>query len=393
MLESVEDPTAVVETCMLYLTELHNLESIQEIFSVHINGGLRSLFNKQKRQELMSSVIMVNYVLANFTLRFADKKYNLLTWPKVKIRRGYLHPLLDPAANAVMHCAKIGPPNMFAFDRMHFSEITQHDHIIPEILTTGSGSIAEIVLRDGVMQFSLFHSTDEIVTDCAKILLSVTSAGLDNVYVVTYSHVSTGHREFDFSLLVADGTGKILHESNLEFLANAEKKYRQSASSDLLDESLSNSPTHVEFAVNTEGKILIIGHQTFLYICDSKGVLSRVCETAERNDLVCITQKDDVVTSAYFSGTIYVYALDGSMILQFDTVGGRVICDVVLHHFSNMIYALTRNFQEGESQLETYTSLGEHEEDLKLPSFTFSALCAFREGPIAVIYEKGFILI
>ena len=126
ILETVEDPRVVVETCMLYLIELHNLEAIQETFNVYMNGGLKSLLNKQKRQELMSSVIMVNYVLANFTLSFAEKKYNLSTWPKVKISRGCLHPILDPAANAIMRNSKIGAPNMFVFDRMNSSEITQH---------------------------------------------------------------------------------------------------------------------------------------------------------------------------------------------------------------------------------------------------------------------------
>jgi hypothetical protein len=126
MLESVEDPRVVFETCMLYLEELHNLEAVQGIFNVHINGGLRSRFNKQKRQELMSSVIMISYVLANFTLSFAEKGYNLLTWPKVQTSRGSFHPLLDSAANSIMHSAKIGAPHIFAFDRM-----TQHTFFHP----------------------------------------------------------------------------------------------------------------------------------------------------------------------------------------------------------------------------------------------------------------------
>ena len=393
MLESVEDPRAVVETCMLYLEELHNLEAIQQIFNVHINGGLKSFFNKQKRQELMSSVIMISYVLANFTLSYAKKKYNLLTWPKVETGRGSLHPLLDPAANAIMNEAKIGAPNRFVFDRMHFPEITQHGrNIMPEIMTTGNGHIAEIIIRDGVMQFHLFHSTDEITTDCAKILLVVTSDGLDNVYVVVYVEVSADHNEFDLSLLVADKTGNIICESNLLFLAHAEKKYRESTPSDQIEEFFSNSPTHVEFAVNAAGKISIFGHQTFIYICDSNGVLSHHFETPDRNDLVDITHKNEVITAARSCNTVYVYALDGSMIHQFDVVRGQVICDIVLHHSSHMIYVLTRNFQEGEFRLEIYTHLGEHRGNLELVHFNFSALFALLEGPVAVIYDKGFIL-
>ena len=385
MLESVEDPRVVFETCMLYLEELHNLEAVQGIFNVHINGGLRSRFNKQKRQELMSSVIMISYVLANFTLSFAEKGYNLLTWPKVQTSRGSFHPLLDSAANSIMHSAKIGAPHIFAFDRM-----TQHDHqIMPEIMITGSGHIAEIVIRDGVLHFCLFHSTDEITTDCAKILLVVTDDGLDNIYVVAYVEVSAD--KFDFSLLVADKTGNIMCESNLVFLAHAEKNYRESAPSDLIEE-FSNSPTHVEFAVNTAGKILVFGHQTFIYVCDSNGVLSHNFETAHRNDLVSITHNNDVITATNSSNTVCVYSLNGSMIHQFDVVRGQLICDVVTHHTSHRIYVLTRNFQEGKFQLEIYTHLGEHCGNLKLAGFNFSALFALREGPVAVIYDKGIIL-
>ena len=394
ILESVEDPRVVVETCLLYLTELHNLEAIQEMFSVHMNGGLKSLFNKQKRQELMSSVIMVNYVLANFILSFAEKKYNLLNWPKIKIGRGCLHPISDPAANAIMRSSKIGAPNNFVFDRMNFSEIAQDGcDIIPEIMTTGSGHIGEIIITDGVMHFSLFHSTDEICTDRAKILLFVTSDGLENIYAVAYVDVSAGPvKEFDFSLFEADNAGNLLCESNLVFLAHAEKKYRESATSDLMEEIFLNSPTHVEFAVNTAGKILIFGHQTSLYICDSNGVLLHYFDTPNRTDLVCFTQNDNVITAEYLSSTVNVYTLDGSMVHQFDTVRGQVICDVVVHNFSNMIYALTRNYQEGESQVEIYTDRGEHQGNLQLPSFNFSALFALRDGPVAVIYDKGFML-
>lgn len=393
MLESIQDPKAVVETCMLYVEELHNLEAIQGIFNVHINGGLKSLFKKRERQELMSSVIMISYVLANFTLSFAEEKYNLLHWPKVEISRRSFHPLIDPSASTIMHSGKCGAPNVYVFDRMHSAKVTQHQHhqtIMPEICTIGNGRVAEVKITEGVLHFCFFQSTDEITTDCPKILLVVTHDGLDNIYVVAYIKLSA--EEFEFTLLVADKTGGITCESNLAFLAHAEKTYRDSAPSDLLEEFFSNSPTHVELVVNTTGEILIFGHQTFIYICDGNCVLSDYFKTADRNDIVC-TIHDDIITAAYYSNTVYVYSLNGSMIRKFDVRRGTVICDVVSHHTSHMIYALTRNFQEKHSiQLEIHTQLGEHRGNLQLPAFNFLALLALREGPVAVIFDKGFIL-
>ena len=390
MLESIQDPKAVVETCMLYLKELHNLEAIQQIFNVHINGGLKSIFKKRERQELMSSVIMISYVLANFTLSFAEEKYNLLHWPKVEISRGSFHPLIDPSASAIMHSSKCEAPNVYVFDRMHSAEVAQHHHkIMPEIRTTGNGRVAEVKITEGVLHFCLFQSTDEIITNCPKILLVVTNDDLDNIYVVAYVNLSAD--EFKFTLLVANKTGSITCESNLAFLAHAEKKYRGSAPSDLLEEFFPNSPTHVELVVNTVREILIFGHQSFIYTCDRNCMLSHCFETADRNDLVCTTH-DDVITAAYYSNTVYVYSVNGNMIRNFDLDRGKVICDVVSHHTSHMIYALTRNFQEDSVQLEIYTHLGEHRGNLQLPGFNFSALLALCEGPVAVIFDKGFIL-
>ena len=57
-----------------------------------------------------------------------------------------------------------------------------------------------------------------------------------------------------------------------------------------------------------------------------------------------------------------------------------------------MIYALTRNI-DNEFQLQIYTRLGEHRGILHLIGFNFVALCALQEGPVAVIHEKGFILV
>ena len=120
-------------------------------------------------------------------------------------------------------------------------------------------------------------------------------------------------------------------------------------------------------------------------------MLSHCFETADRNDLVCTTH-DDIITAAYYSNTVYVYSVNGNMIRNFDLDRGKVICDVVSHHTSHMIYALTRNFQEDSVQLEIYTHLGEHRGNLQLPGFNFSALLALCEGPVAVIFDKGFIL-
>lgn len=399
MLESFEDPVTVAGTCMQYLAELHNLQAIQSIFNVHTNGGLKSRFNRQKRRGLMSSVIMINYVLANFILSFAMEKFNLLHWPKIEISRGLFHPLLDTAARAVMHTAKIAAPNIFQFDGMTLKpDINKKFNCqnMPEILSTGSGHIAQIIIQDGIMKLSFFSSLDEIATEAPRILLFVTDDDEDSIYVVAFVEVFTG--EFEFSLLIAKRIGTVItHETNLKFLAEAEKNYRESAFDGEIEEFFSDSPTHTEFVVNTASKTLIFGHQTCIFICDKNGVLSNDFETNDRNDILCLTHNSELITAAYSSNKVYLYSLSGHMLGHmlhtFDVNGGQIICDVAVHRATHMIYALTRNFQKGQLQLEIFTQHGEACGNFDLFGTNFFALFPLREGPVAVLYNKGFVLI
>jgi hypothetical protein len=49
ILENLEDPEAAASDCLQYLKQLHDIGAIREIFSVLINGGMKSRFNKTKR--------------------------------------------------------------------------------------------------------------------------------------------------------------------------------------------------------------------------------------------------------------------------------------------------------------------------------------------------------
>ena len=53
---------------------------------------------------------------------------------------------------------------------------------MPEIRPTGNGRVTEVKIREGLLHFCLFQSTDEIITDCPKILPVVTNDELDNIY-------------------------------------------------------------------------------------------------------------------------------------------------------------------------------------------------------------------
>ncbi len=56
ILEKLEDPDASVSDCLQYLKQLHDIGAIREIFSVLIDGGIKSWFQETKRLENASSV-------------------------------------------------------------------------------------------------------------------------------------------------------------------------------------------------------------------------------------------------------------------------------------------------------------------------------------------------
>ena len=79
-MENLESPETAITGCLSFLRDLHSLPAIREIFSVYLNGGVKSLLGKEERAANVKSVMMINYVLFQFTFKFASKLTDWLTW-------------------------------------------------------------------------------------------------------------------------------------------------------------------------------------------------------------------------------------------------------------------------------------------------------------------------
>ena len=97
ILESLEDPVAAADACQLYLKNLHCLPAVREMFSVQLSGGMKSLFNKAKRLENVMSVIMVNFVVFDFTKKFTKMQVNVLHWPPIELSKQTYNPVINSA--------------------------------------------------------------------------------------------------------------------------------------------------------------------------------------------------------------------------------------------------------------------------------------------------------
>ena len=208
ILENLEDPEASASDCLQYLQQLHDIGAIREIFSVLINGGMKSRFNKTKLLNNASSVQVMNQILFEFIKKFA--KSSLLTsifaWPTILLGEKTYHPvlgedrLIEKLKGTGMQVMSLGTD--FTFD----DEICSGYHSV----VNSKGNI--VVLTQDKRTFKVFKRLGE-----SRILCEVPREehasewhvaamdidGEDNLYVITKFRESNGVSR-SFKLFIFD---------------------------------------------------------------------------------------------------------------------------------------------------------------------------------------------
>ena len=93
ILECLDNPDTAATSCLLFLEKLHGLPAVREMFSVYLDGGVKSFFNKTERAENVKSVMMINYVLYRFVSKFSNKYCSALTWPTIQLSHRSFNPI------------------------------------------------------------------------------------------------------------------------------------------------------------------------------------------------------------------------------------------------------------------------------------------------------------
>ena len=165
MLENLEIPNIAITGCLSFLRDLHSLPAIREIFSVYVNGGVKSLLGKEERAANVKSVMMINYVLFQFTFQFANKLTDWLTW-----RAGIIK-LADRSFNPVLEWQKVSsrksmgrelgqPPNELVLDERIYSYISVVNSR-GEIIVKHSDDEVKIISRTGETKVKLSEPEGE----------------------------------------------------------------------------------------------------------------------------------------------------------------------------------------------------------------------------------------
>ena len=100
LLEKVDYPEDALAACRLCLEELHSMQVVQNSFAVDLKKGLRGLFSKDERRQIISAVCRVNraiYDVFSMICGFGkdDESCVLFNWPAVDIGGEQVNPLLD----------------------------------------------------------------------------------------------------------------------------------------------------------------------------------------------------------------------------------------------------------------------------------------------------------
>ncbi|CAB3990079.1 Hypothetical predicted protein [Paramuricea clavata] len=93
ILEQLDNPDVAATDCLRYLRELHAMPAIQQIFLVHLQGGIKSFFKKETRANIVETITMINLILADFISKFTQRRMAVIDWPMIECGTRVVHPI------------------------------------------------------------------------------------------------------------------------------------------------------------------------------------------------------------------------------------------------------------------------------------------------------------
>ncbi len=189
------------------------MPAVQEIFSVNIKGGIKSLFKKPSRAEIVETVTMINLILADFISKFTKRRMAVSDWPLIECGKQVLHPIhFEEESVRKMQEMGIKPP----------WDIVRYTDRVPVILHLAINSKGDIIgVFDGDSHpRKLDRATGQWWPFCLSPLnnswygASVAIDDNDTVYAVSK------RLDFKATLSVYSSDEKIIHHCTLDSIEN-----------------------------------------------------------------------------------------------------------------------------------------------------------------------------
>ncbi|CAB3988178.1 Hypothetical predicted protein [Paramuricea clavata] len=215
ILEHLDDLELAVSDCLHCLQELNDMRATQEIFSVHVKGGVKSVFKKDSRAEIVESVTMINWILADFISKFTKQRMAVFDWPMIKCGKRIVHPI---------HCKKESVPNL-----KEMKITPPWDIVVFETSLDDEKCVlnkrGDFICADGRRLLKLDKTTGKLQPYCISPLDDNTEQSQPNSKVVDVTideddqvYVLSRDEAFDFTLSIYSADGRNTHHCSLEFL-------------------------------------------------------------------------------------------------------------------------------------------------------------------------------
>ncbi|CAB3991604.1 Hypothetical predicted protein [Paramuricea clavata] len=378
MLECLDRPENAIIGCLSFLKKFHSLPAIQEIFSVYLNGGVKSMLNKSERVENVKSVMLINYVLFQYASKFKFSFDFLYSMPTIEIPDRSFSPVLEwreVATRKSMGKELTQHPNELILDKEIFAyvcAVNGHGDVITlrdwksdeiQVISSKTAECKVVQLPD--------PTEDEVLS---QYILGLAVDNNNNVYVVVWLTTRTENGDVrNFVLRVLDENYHVKHDS---------------CTLDFMEVSVS----FVSIAINKSNNIIMIKNKDpHVYICDNTGKLQHKFEHySSVVPSLGTSEQDKIITSSGNRKAMITFSEEGNLKSTVKLPKDHEIYRIAYHYGIRKIIVLT--YVNDSYFLLCYTEAG----DLETSTFLrkridqeYINITSHPSGPVAVVTDKS----
>ena len=385
ILENLEDPCLAATDCLHYLEELHAMPAIKDIFSVHIQGGIKNFFKKDSRAQIVETVTTINLMLADFITKFTKRRMGILDWPMIECSKRVVHPIHYQENNLrKLKEMEITPP---------WDISTCNEHVNQTVINSKSDLIRVIPSSDRAENClqKYDRATGEWKSFCSSSLpnfrrgFSIAIDDNDTVYIVWRND------KFKYMLSVYSSDGKHTHSCPLEFIDG------------YLDGMTVTKEKNIVFWTVSlfECASASVSAYVSVYVCDISGKLIKSFPSLVKNVLpqgiyVSLDNSaDDDITVVAFSHSsvatmLFVFTQEGKLkrMIELPSHDYRRYITTFDHVTKNCVIAKRKSFY-WYIKLECFSETGELRNALFLdakPDFT--DVVSHSNGAMFILYRS-----
>ena len=378
ILECLENPDLTSTTCTLFPQELHGLSAIQEIFSVYLSGGLKSILNKAERFDNVKSVMLTNFTIFDFTATFASKYPDIEIWPMIELSgrnfnpaRGWYEVWRQAPSDEILP-----PPKHLVTDELepYFAVVNSRS----EITTQNNGALRII---SSTMESKVVHFSEPQKGKLLnQALMGIAVDRKDNVYAIRWLQTHTNIlgnavNDRNYVMYVLDNDYNVKHWCTLDFL---DAIHRMT----------------VKIATDENNDVIMIGNLDYnVYVCDSMGILKYKFERDQRLlHTVTISDKNEIMARSDQRDSVYMYNKDGTLKTAIKVPEGHIVKGFTFHYVMSKIIVLAYNGRRDSFYFLCYSKKGELESTMfigKSNDYFTPYIASHPSGPVAFIQKRS----